>query len=73
MHAGRSNWPKIVGLAPDDMSTPFIGNSSKNIFSSKQPRLPAGTTPALNLPCFTREIVCFFISAFSFYFLGFYE
>jgi hypothetical protein len=29
------------------------------ILSSKQPSLSAGTTPTLDLPCFTREIVHF--------------
>jgi hypothetical protein len=62
VHAGRSNWPpKTVGLAPADMTRlpPSIIPTKK--FSSKQPRLLAGTSPTLNLPCFTREIVHFLL------------
>jgi hypothetical protein len=52
MHAGRTNWPKIVGRLPPSIIT-------KNIVSSKQPRLSTGTTPTMNLPSFTRETVRF--------------
>jgi hypothetical protein len=59
MHAGRSKWPKIVDLAPADME---FHSSNKTMFSSKQPRLSAGTTPTLKLPCFTsRKIVRFIL------------
>jgi hypothetical protein len=64
--------PKIVGLAPADTARlPPSIIPKKYIFSSKQPRLPAGTTPSLNLPCFTRDIVLF-INTLSFKFLDFY-
>jgi hypothetical protein len=47
---------KLMGLAPDDMARiPYLIMQTI-VFSSKQPSLSAGTTPTLNLPCFTREI-----------------
>jgi hypothetical protein len=57
MHAGRSNWAKNsqadMARLPPSTCTYII---TKNIFFSKQ---PAGTTPTLNLTCFTRKAVCF--------------
>jgi hypothetical protein len=60
MHAGRSNWHKNRGASPSDMARlPPSKIPTKTFFSSKQPRLSAGTTHTLNLPCFTRETVRF--------------
>jgi hypothetical protein len=66
MHAGRSNWPKIVGLAPADMADSII--PTKKI-RSKQPRLSAGTTPIyfeLAL-LYVQGKSSVFVSTFSFY------
>jgi hypothetical protein len=48
---------KFMRLAPAYMAT--LPHLIKKIiyFRSKQPRTSPGTTPTLNLPCFTREIL----------------
>jgi hypothetical protein len=56
---------KIIRLAPADMARlPPSIIPTKIFFSSKQLCLSAGTTPTLNLPCFTREIVHFRLNTF---------
>jgi hypothetical protein len=57
MHAGRSNRPKFMRLAPADKAGLPIQKYKKIVFSSKRPSLSAWTTLTLNLPCFTREII----------------
>jgi hypothetical protein len=47
-----------VNLTPADMARPF-NTYKKIVFRSKKPSPSAGTTPTLNLPFFTREIVLF--------------
>jgi hypothetical protein len=51
---------KLMGLAPADMARlPHLINTQQNIFCRELPSPSGVTTPTLNLPCFTREIVHF--------------
>jgi hypothetical protein len=48
---------KFKGLTPAGMDSLTHLINTEKVFSSKQPSPSAGTTPTLNLPCFTRESV----------------
>jgi hypothetical protein len=55
--------PKIVGSDPADMARLPPSTITNKYFRNKQPCLPAGTTPTLNLPCFTYKENCLFLLA----------
>jgi hypothetical protein len=63
MHAGRSNGPKIVGLAQGNprLVYPLPYVITKKLAINNLPSLSAVTKPYLNLPCFTYKENCPFL------------